>query len=51
VLFQLIIKGVMRPEDVEKALDAGVAGIICSNLGGRSLDSAPSTVSYFNIAR
>jgi len=40
----VIIKGVMRPEDAEKALAVGVAGIICSNLGGRSLDSAPSTI-------
>ncbi|KAI1718136.1 FMN-dependent dehydrogenase domain-containing protein [Ditylenchus destructor] len=40
----VILKGVMRPEDAERAIQCGVSGIIVSNLGGRSLDYAPSTL-------
>ncbi|KAI1731396.1 FMN-dependent dehydrogenase domain-containing protein [Ditylenchus destructor] len=40
----VILKGVMRPEDAERAIQCGVSGIIVSNLGGRSLDYAPSTI-------
>jgi (S)-mandelate dehydrogenase len=39
----LVIKGVMHPDDVRKALKAGVDGIIVSNHGGRQLDAAPAT--------
>jgi isopentenyl diphosphate isomerase/L-lactate dehydrogenase-like FMN-dependent dehydrogenase len=42
--FQVLLKGVLRPEDAQRAIQAGVAGIIVSNLGGRSMDHAPSTV-------
>ena len=31
-------------EDAEEAVTAGADGIIVSNLGGRSLDTAPATV-------
>ena len=40
----VLLKGVLRPEDAERAIKAGVAGIIVSNLGGRSTDHAPSTL-------
>lgn len=40
----LLIKGVMNPADVEPALDAGAAGIIVSNHGGRQLDTTISTI-------
>ena len=40
----LVIKGVVEPEDAEKAIAAGVDGIIVSNHGGRQLDSGQSTV-------
>lgn len=36
---QLIVKGILHPEDARKARDAGVDGIIVSNHGGRQLDS------------
>jgi isopentenyl diphosphate isomerase/L-lactate dehydrogenase-like FMN-dependent dehydrogenase len=41
----LLVKGVMNPADVEPALDAGAAGLIVSNHGGRQLDTTASTIS------
>lgn len=38
-----IIKGVMTVSGAKKALDAGAAGIVVSNHGGRVLDQCPST--------
>lgn len=34
----VVIKGILSPEDAEKAINIGVAGIIVSNHGGRILD-------------
>jgi (S)-mandelate dehydrogenase len=38
----LIVKGILRSDDVGKALKAGVDGVILSNHGARNLDSAVS---------
>lgn len=38
------VKGVLHPGDAEKAIDYGVQGIICSNHGGRQLDTTPATI-------
>jgi 4-hydroxymandelate oxidase len=40
----LILKGVVTPEDARLAVQAGVAGIIVSNHGGRQLDGAEATI-------
>lgn len=40
----IILKGVQRVEDVIKAVEAGVQGVVLSNHGGRQLDTAPSGV-------
>ncbi|CAJ2501937.1 Uu.00g047900.m01.CDS01 [Anthostomella pinea] len=40
----IILKGVQRVEDVLRAVDAGVQGVVLSNHGGRQLDFAPSAV-------
>jgi L-lactate dehydrogenase (cytochrome) len=40
----IILKGVQRVEDVLKAYDAGVQGVVLSNHGGRQLDFAPSAL-------
>lgn len=40
----LVIKGVVHPEDAERALKLGVDGIIVSNHGGRQIDVGPATV-------
>ncbi len=38
-----IIKGIMTVDGARKAVDAGAAGIVVSNHGGRVLDQCPST--------
>ena len=38
-----ILKGIMTPAAAEKAVEAGAAGIIVSNHGGRVLDQTPAT--------
>ena len=40
----LLLKGVVRPDDARRAVEAGVAGVIVSNHGGRQLDGAPATI-------
>lgn len=40
----IILKGVQRVEDVIKAVEVGVQGVVLSNHGGRQLDTAPSGV-------
>lgn len=39
----VLLKGVLNPEDAARAVEAGVAGLIVSNHGGRNLDTVPST--------
>lgn len=39
----LVIKGILDPEDAEKAVALGADGIVVSNHGGRQLDGVPST--------
>lgn len=38
-----ILKGIMTPEAAEKAIEAGVSGIVVSNHGGRVMPALPST--------
>ncbi|MBY4896098.1 alpha-hydroxy acid oxidase [Cupriavidus sp. AU9028] len=40
----VLVKGLLNPADVPRALDAGVAGIVVSNHGGRTLDTVPATI-------
>lgn len=40
----LIVKGILRADDAKRAVDAGAAGIIVSNHGGRRLDGMPATI-------
>ena len=40
----LLIKGVVRSDDAEKALEFGADGIVVSNHGGRQLDTSPATI-------
>jgi L-lactate dehydrogenase (cytochrome)/(S)-mandelate dehydrogenase len=40
----LLIKGILHPEDAQKAIDLGVDGIIVSNHGGRQLDGAIASI-------
>jgi 4-hydroxymandelate oxidase len=48
----VLLKGIMHPEDAELAVQAGAAGIVVSNHGGRNLDTAPATIDVLpRIAR
>ena len=40
----LLIKGVLRREDAQKAVSIGLDGIIVSNHGGRRLDTMPASI-------
>ena len=40
----LLVKGIVRPDDALRAAEAGAAGVIVSNHGGRQLDTAPATI-------
>ena len=39
----VLLKGVLNPEDADRAVKSGASGIIVSNHGGRNLDTAPAT--------
>lgn len=39
----VLVKGVLNPDDAERAVREGVAGIIVSNHGARTLDTVPAT--------
>jgi 4-hydroxymandelate oxidase len=40
----LLVKGIVRPDDALRAAEAGAAGIVISNHGGRQLDTSPATI-------
>ncbi len=48
----LMVKGILRPDDAERAIATGAAGVIVSNHGGRNLDSLPATAdALLRVAR
>ena len=40
----IVLKGILAADDAARAIDAGVDGIVVSNHGGRTLDTAPATI-------
>jgi len=40
---RFVLKGIMTPDDAMRAVEAGAAGIVVSNHGGRVLDHTPGT--------
>jgi len=40
----VVVKGILTGDDALRAVDAGAAGIVVSNHGGRQLDTAPATL-------
>jgi 4-hydroxymandelate oxidase len=40
----VMLKGILHPDDAERAIDTGAAGIVVSNHGARNLDTAPATI-------
>jgi 4-hydroxymandelate oxidase len=45
------VKGVMHPDDAQALKAAGVAGLVVSNHGGRSLDGAPASLAVLPAIR
>jgi 4-hydroxymandelate oxidase len=41
----IVVKGLVRPDDSLRAIDAGASAVVVSNHGGRQLDTAPATIS------
>jgi 4-hydroxymandelate oxidase len=40
----IFLKGILNPDDAERAAGMGIAGVIVSNHGGRNLDTTPATI-------
>ena len=40
----VVVKGILRPDDAERAIGSGAQAIVVSNHGGRQLDRAPATI-------
>ena len=40
----IVLKGILHPEDARRAVEAGMAGVIVSNHGGRQLDGEIATL-------
>src|SRR4051794_1579803 len=40
----VLVKGIVRPDDALRAAEAGAAGVVVSNHGGRQLDTSPATL-------
>ena len=40
----MLVKGLVRADDAELAVEHGAAGVVVSNHGGRQLDGAPATI-------
>ena len=40
----VLVKGIVRPDDAVRAAEAGAAGVVVSNHGGRQLDTSPATI-------
>ena len=41
---EIIIKGILNPDDADRALVVGADGIVVSNHGARNMDSAPAAI-------
>ncbi len=46
----LVLKGVMHPEDVRKAVSLGLDGVVISNHGGRQIDALPAAIDMLPAA-
>ena len=40
----VVLKGVLHPQDAEKAIAIGLDGVVVSNHGGRQFDAAPAAI-------
>ena len=46
----IVVKGLMRAEDVKQAVASGVAAVWVSNHGGRQIDGVPATITVLRSA-
>jgi 4-hydroxymandelate oxidase len=44
VKMPILLKGILNPDDADRAMKEGVSGIVVSNHGGRALDTVPATI-------
>ncbi|QCW50414.1 alpha-hydroxy-acid oxidizing protein [Nocardioides dongxiaopingii] len=47
----VVVKGVLRPDDADRVVEAGAAAVWVSNHGGRQLDRAPATAAVLPAVR
>lgn len=47
----IILKGILNPADARRARALGLAGVVVSNHGGRSLDSVPASIDMLAAVR
>jgi (S)-mandelate dehydrogenase len=40
----LVVKGILHPQDADKAVSLGVDGLVVSNHGGRQIEALPATI-------
>ena len=40
----VLLKGILNPDDADKAVKVGASGLLVSNHGGRQLDTVPATI-------
>ena len=40
----IVLKGILHPDDADRAIDEGAAGLVVSNHGARNLDTLPATI-------
>lgn len=40
----VLVKGILHPDDAVRAVDLGLAGVVVSNHGGRTLDGLPASI-------
>jgi 4-hydroxymandelate oxidase len=40
----VLLKGILNPDDADRAVNAGASGLLVSNHGGRQLDTVPATI-------
>lgn len=45
----ILIKGIVHPDDAERAIEAGANGIVVSNHGGRTLDTLPASLDALEV--
>lgn len=47
----IIVKGILHPSDAVRVADMGLAGVVVSNHGGRTLDGLPASISALPAVR